>query len=153
MAKRAGKIVLYFDGSCGPTNPGGTARYGWRITKGDTTIAEGFGTEARNSTSNVAEWAAVEHGLRALRKKVKPVPKRITIRGDSQLVVNQLNGKWRVRASHLIPYKERCDELLKNMRCKCRAQWIPRRENEAADLLSRYATDRRDLADDYGYRF
>ena len=45
-------------------------------------------------SNNVAEYAGVLHILKYL--SCRP-PGRVTIHGDSNLVINQLNGKWRAR--------------------------------------------------------
>jgi len=130
-------LVLYFDGLCEPHNPGGIATYGWQLLddRGQV-IEEGAGVEARGrgATNNVAEWSALEHGLRAAAALR---PERLEIRGDSKLVINQLTGSWRMHAAHLRPYLVRCLELLRG--CNWQARWIPREQNEAADALSRAA--------------
>lgn len=131
------QLTLFFDGLCEPRNPGGIATFGWQLLdeQGEV-IQEGNGVEARGprATNNVAEWSAVEHGLRAaagLR------PESLEIHGDSQLVINQLTGRWRMHAVHLRPYRDRCLGLLKGI--DWQARWVPREENEAADALSRKA--------------
>lgn len=127
-------LTLFFDGLCEPRNPGGVACYGWLLLdEHGHIIEEGNGEEVRgqSATNNVAEWAALEHGLRAaaLRR-----PDRLEIRGDSQLVINQLTGSWQVGAAHLRPYRDRCLRLLEG--CNWAARWIPREGNTAADRLS-----------------
>lgn len=143
-------LTLYFDGLCepafegGPRNPGGIACFGWLLLEGGEVIEEGQGVEARgpNATNNVAEWAALEQGLRAASVRH---PDRLDIQGDSQLVINQLTGTWRMHAVHLQPYHRRCLVLLDRMGCQWQARWVPREQNEAADALSReaYAQERR----------
>ena len=39
-------LTLYFDGSCGPVNPGGIASYGWLLFQDSIEIARGSGVEA-----------------------------------------------------------------------------------------------------------
>ena len=50
-------LTLYFDGSCGPVNPGGNASYGWLLFQDSIEIARGSGVEAcgPEATNNVAE--------------------------------------------------------------------------------------------------
>ncbi len=60
------------------------------------------------------------------------------IRGDSKLVINQLNGTFKVKAIRLVElYREAADLLsrFKNMQI----EWIERSMNAEADLLSRIA--------------
>ena len=129
-------LTLYFDGLCGPVNPGGIACYGWLLLQDGKEIAQGDGVEARGpkATNNVAEWSALLYGLRAAAALR---PESLEIRGDSQLVINQLTGSWRMNAARLRPYRERCLELLRG--CQWGARWIPREQNEATDALSRKA--------------
>jgi len=131
-------LKVYFDGACEPTNPGGVATYGWLIVDHEGKIvASGHGEVCRGAkaTNNVAEWCALGFALRWVdESKIKS---RLEIFGDSQLVVKQLSGAWRVNKPHLQAFKDRCLELL-----ACRnwvANWIPREQNEAADKLSQKA--------------
>ena len=129
-------LTLYFDGLCKPVNPGGIACFGWQILEDGVIIQEDDGVEARGpkATNNMAEWAALLYGLRAAAALR---PESLEIRGDSQLVINQLTGSWRMNAARLRPYRERCLELLRG--CQWGARWIPREQNEATDALSRKA--------------
>jgi len=126
---------LYFDGLCEPANPGGIACWGWVLLLSGKVVDQGGGVETRGAgaTNNVAEWAALEHGLKAAAMRHPGV---LEIRGDSQLVINQLHGTWQVRAPHLAEYFLRCRKSLQQMGCPWRAMWIPREENTLADALS-----------------
>ena len=54
-------------------------------------------------TNNVAEYEACVMGLQAaIEKKIK----KLTVYGDSALVICQLNGEWEIRDSKLVPYQE-----------------------------------------------
>src|SRR5579863_9910751 len=95
-------LVLYFDGGCLP-NPGGTPCYGWvlRDIDGDV-IEEGYGVlEERGfpKTNNTAEWGALIQGVRFA---VGLKPSRLEIRGDSQMVIEQLNLRWKAKKPHLV---------------------------------------------------
>jgi ribonuclease HI len=60
----------------------------------------------------------------------------ITIRGDSKLVIKQMNKEWRIKEGAYVPYAKRC--LAKSLRFpKIRFEWIPREENGLADELSK----------------
>ena len=53
-------------------------------------------------TNNVAEYEACVMGLQAaIKKKIK----RLTVYGDSALVICQLKGEWETRDSKLVPYQ------------------------------------------------
>jgi len=78
----------------------------------------------------MAEWSALLYGLRAAAALR---PRRLEIRGDSQLVINQLTESWQINAVHLRPYRDRCLELLRGR--EWTARWIPREQNTGADAL------------------
>ena len=54
----------------------------------------------------------------------------ILIRSDSQLVVNQVNGIWRVEDEKLIELSEKAKDSIKNLG-SVRLEWVPREENYA----------------------
>src|ERR1035437_6575731 len=91
------EYTAWFDGACGPINPGGTATYGVMIKDQDGTILvweHGLVGNGSGMSNNVAEYAGV---LQVLKYLAPRLPGRVTIHGDSNLVINQLNGKWRIR--------------------------------------------------------
>ena len=130
-------LVIYFDGSCGPKNPGGIAGFAYRILdENNNLIAENSGIECRNvpiATNNTAEWAAITHALRFLKENAWTG--KLRIKGDSQLVIYQLTGKYQCKKPHLIPYCFECLEFLES--CDWEAIWIAREENSETDQASR----------------
>jgi len=130
-------ITIYFDGLCEPKNPGGIATYGYVILKDGLAIKKGCRTigEGAGMTNNVAEYSAL---LRAMEWiNTEKINEDITIKGDSQLVINQMKGIWQNKSEtskHFVPI---INKLIKNRKVKY--QWIPREENSEADMLSRVA--------------
>ncbi len=61
----------------------------------------------------------------------------VAVRGDSKLTVEQVNGRWGVKAAHLRPYVAECRTLLHALSGSL--DWVPRDHNERADALSRQA--------------
>jgi ribonuclease HI len=59
------------------------------------------------------------------------------IRGDSQLVVRQLKGEYKVKSKRILPLYVRATELLNELGGK--VEWVPREQNKIADELSRVA--------------
>jgi ribonuclease HI len=116
------EYILVFDGGS-KGNPGlsyGSYRIQEKGRKPSRPVRIKFG----RGTNNEAEYKALIAGLKALIDKVEsedidPAACLVEIRGDSQLVLNQLSGTWKV----------------KNLRM--RALW-----DQAKDLLSRF-DDRR----------
>jgi len=58
----------------------------------------------------------------------------VRVRTDSQLVVNQVNGAWRIKAAPLRPLVEEARRLLADL--GGRLEWIPREANTRADALT-----------------
>ncbi|MDQ6853461.1 MAG: ribonuclease HI family protein [Actinomycetota bacterium] len=90
------------------------------------------------ATNNVAEYRALVAGLEAARPFRA---RRVRVRLDSQLLVRQLEGAYRVKQPHLRPYFERAKELLKDYDDIDIAH-VPREENTEADALVNAALDR-----------
>jgi len=104
--------LAWFDGACQPVNPGGSATFGVVVRDGNgTVLLKEHGLVGKGSTmsSNAAEYAGVLHILKYL--STRP-PGRVTIYGDSNLVINQLNGKWRVRKGLYLSTAIEAKELL-----------------------------------------
>ena len=135
----------WFDGACGPVNPGGTATYGVMIKDQDGTIVvweHGLVGKGSAISNNVAEYAGVLCVLKYLRSLP---PARATIRGDSNLVINQLNGRWRIRKGLYRSIAVEAKELLarlKGLGWQIACCWIPRAQNEECDALSKRPVDR-----------
>jgi ribonuclease HI len=89
------------------------------------------------TTNNVAEYRAVIEGLKA----ASAFPARILrLRADSQLVVEQLKGTWRVRQPHLRPLCAEARALLDRYEQVDLAH-VPRAQNADADALVNAALD------------
>jgi ribonuclease HI len=140
----ANVVRVWFDGACEPKNPGGIATCGWLIRNSvEELISSGHREVARGegATNNVAEWTALGLALRWLLDNPEVVSGNVLhIQGDSQLVIEQLNGTWNCNKPHLQKLRDRCREILDQLGCVAwRANWIPRLENQEADALSRRA--------------
>jgi ribonuclease HI len=140
------KCTIYFDGCCEPRNPGGIMGCGWIILLPGVDPCEGCtgrGMDRRN-TNNLAEWWALGFALRDFLRAIEDGRecRELLIRGDSMLVVNQLIGGWRTKAPELVRCRERCRELIERAQVTWRAEWVPRKQNAAADALTRIACDR-----------
>jgi ribonuclease HI len=60
---------------------------------------------------------------------------KCTIYGDSKLVIEQMNGNWRIKKGHYKPIALEAMELLERFIVKPKLQWIPRGQNGIADEL------------------
>jgi len=131
------KIEIYCDGSCEPTNPGGTSSYGFIIfNNGNELYKESaIVTKGKNSTNNVAEYAGLLNGLRWLYKN-KLNENKVICYADSKLVIEQMSGRWQMKKGVYIPWALKCKDALPHF-TDITFQWIPREENVTADFLSR----------------
>ena len=130
-------ITVYFDGLCYPKNPGGVAAYGYLICRDKEPIWKGFGAvgEGRGMTNNVAEYEGLLAAARWLNDE--EIDEKIQIRGDSELVIKQMKGEYRVNSATSKRYVPQIKELLVGKEVSF--QWVPREKNEEADRLSRVA--------------
>jgi ribonuclease HI len=150
MMMRAGsnEIQVYFDGLCQPYNPGGIACYAFVILakKGQEQKQQyyseyGLAAEpfADNATNNEAEYTGIIKALEwLLEKNNYNNNQKIIIRGDSQLVINQIKGKYKVRAVKIIALYQKVKSLLSKFK-DIKIEWIPRDKNKEADKLSNKA--------------
>ena len=83
-------MIIYADGCCEPSNPGGYACWGWVAAEGGQEIASGSGCigHGPSMTNNLAEYRAV---IEALRWAYKQGVQGVAVKTDSQLVVKQVN--------------------------------------------------------------
>ena len=133
-------MILYFDGLCEPTNPGGLGCYGWVIKKAGKPDLTGNGALGHGSTNNAAEYQALIAGLRALTEM--GAAGDIQVCGDSQLVINQVTGAWACRATHLRGLLQQARDLAQGLEtngARLQWRWVPREENTDADRQSRLA--------------
>jgi ribonuclease HI len=133
-------IIAYFDGSCEPKNPGGAMGIGAIIYEdGKTLYAYSYGVPAKKENSNnVAEYMAFEAVLGYIQLE-NISGEQIHIYGDSKLVVQQMNNKWKIKEGRYVEYANRCKELLRELKQtnKINVTWIPRERNSKADELSK----------------
>jgi ribonuclease HI len=135
----AGSFVLHTDGAArgnpGPAGIGAVLyrREGTRVVE-VARVSEAIGT----ATNNVAEYRAVLAGL-ALAAAERP--DHLVLRADSQLLVRQLQGRYAVRARHLIPLHHEVRTRLAGFP-RVTVEHVARERNRVADRLANAALDR-----------
>ncbi|RUM30463.1 MAG: ribonuclease H [Aquifex sp.] len=122
------KGILYFDGAAkGNPGPAGIG-YVLIIEKRKYTHSKAVGEK----TNNQAEYLALIEGM----KKAKELGvKELVVKGDSQLVIRQMEGKFKVKNANVKPLFKEAKEL-ENYFEKVTYEWIPRKENKEADALA-----------------
>ncbi len=89
------------------------------------------------ATNNIAEYTGLIEGLEAAAQLGA---KRLTVRMDSKLVVEQMNGNWKIRNAGLKPLANNARQLAAQFDAVSYT-WIPRAQNARADALANAAMD------------
>ena len=87
-------------------------------------------------TNNQAEYLALIEGLKAVERWQ---PEELHVRMDSNLLVEQIKGVYRVKNADLKPLHERAMSMLRSF--KYDIQHVPREKNRGADALANKAID------------
>ena len=128
------KLTAFIDGSS-YGNPG-DAGYGVVFFNESGEIIHTFGDYIGKSTNNVAEYQALIHCLRAAKNMVCG---HLSVFSDSQLLVNQINGEYRVKQPHLqILYQQVMKEMA-DFGSAFQLSHVPREKNKDADSIARKA--------------
>ena len=122
-------MTVYFDASPSPSS----TTVAVVLCEGDRqrTFVEHFD---EHLTNNQAEYLALIYALALLLSK--GIEENVVIRGDSQLVIYQINGTYKVKEKKLkILYKTAKEYLNKFKNIKL--EWVPREQNLAGHVLDR----------------
>jgi ribonuclease HI len=123
------EATLYADGGS-RGNPGPAASGAVLVDTAGVALDE-VGLFLGTATNNVAEWTALCIGLeRALERGIR----RLAVRMDSELVVKQMRGEYRVKHPDLQPLHRRAQSLLRNFE-HVDIKHIPRKQNALADQV------------------
>ena len=90
-------------------------------------------------TNNAAEYEALLHGLRMAKEMSLS---RVRCFGDSDLVAQQVSGKWDSKDPLMAAYRREVDAIAGHFQ-GYQVEHIDRRKNEAADALSRLGSQRK----------
>ncbi|HSS51069.1 MAG TPA: ribonuclease HI family protein [Thermoanaerobaculia bacterium] len=90
------------------------------------------------ATNNQAEYLALIEGLKEVEAWK---PDRLKVYLDSKLVVEQVNGNWKVKERELKELHRQATELLKQYGDRVTVQHVGREENRRADMLVNMALD------------
>lgn len=117
-------------------NPG-PAAYGFVVYE-DGSVIKSEGGYIGNTTNNVAEYSAVEQSLNWLKEN-RP-GENLEYFLDSNLVVSQLSGSFKVKNRALLEFVRKIKRTLPNFG-KISFKYIPREKNKEADKLVNQALD------------
>ncbi len=129
------EATLFADG--GSRGNPGPAASGAVLVNPDGEVIDEAGRFLGTATNNVAEWTALLIGL---EKAIERGIKRLAVRMDSELVVKQIRGEYRVKHAHLQPLHRRALTLMRAFE-HIDIKHIPRKQNALADGLVNHVLD------------
>lgn len=127
---------LFFDGAS-RGNPG-LAGYGAVIfTENWKIVDECYSKMSCISTNNQAEYAGLLNGLKmVLRNNIQ----NIDVYGDSKLIIEQMNNRWKVKNEGLKLYYDVCKDICSEL-SHVTFSHVKRDLNKHADMLANKALD------------
>ena len=130
------EVIIHTDGAA-RGNPG-PAGAGWVIYGTDGRELEAGSLHLGVATNNVAEYRAV---IEALQRAAALGARRVLLRSDSELLVNQLTNRYQVRNEGLVPLYQQVQQLSRTFEHVSFA-YVPRAETRrAAQLASAAAAE------------
>jgi ribonuclease HI len=130
-------LTLQFDG--GSRGNPGPAGIGVVVRAEDGTALVTLGRFIGRATNNVAEYRAL---ITAMQEAKKLGAKKVVIRGDSELIVRQMTGQYRVKNADLKELYEEAQTLLSQFE-QAKIEHNLREKNALADKLANMAMDRK----------
>lgn len=127
-------VTLFCDGAS-RGNPGPGA-YGFVLFENETLIYE-QGQTLGHVTNNVAEYQGLIAGL---KKCLEIGVAELIVKSDSELMVRQLNGSYKVKSPLILPLYGEAKTLLRQFR-KVNVSHVRREENKLADAAANRALD------------
>ena len=133
------KYILFFDG-CSKGNPGkaGAGAVLYRTDPDQTDLLEIWASAefvGLKQTNNYAEYMGLILGLAEAVRKGLP---NLLVKGDSLLIIKQMQGVYQVNAPHLLPLYQRACILVKRIG-RVEFEHVYRTANKRADALANEA--------------
>jgi ribonuclease HI len=128
-------ITAYFDGGA-RSNPG-PAGYGVHIVDDQGAVLAELHGSLGVSTNNIAEYSGL---IAALKWAVDHDVRRITIKGDSLLIIEQMRGNYKVKNEGLKPLHLQARMLVMQIG-DVKFEHVRREQNKEADRLSNVGMD------------
>jgi ribonuclease HI len=133
---KPGRLILCTDG--GSRGNPGPAGFGAVLLDDAGHVVRELSEFIGRATCNEAEYRALIAALQAARELGA---RDLLIRADSQLLVRQLGGQYKVKSRSLMPLALRARRLLEEF-ASWKAEHVPREMNSRADALANAAMDR-----------
>lgn len=133
-------VTIFTDG--GSRGNPGPAGAGAAIFQGDKEIAH-VSKYLGVCTNNWAEYEALILALETTHKVLgSPVTAEVTVKMDSELIVKQMKGEYKVKHPDLKPKHEKVRLLIMEAFPNIRFVHVPREQNKVADQYANDAMDR-----------
>ncbi|AHI23249.1 bifunctional RNase H/acid phosphatase [Corynebacterium vitaeruminis] len=117
-------------------NPG-AAGSGTVLLDGQGAIIDTLAYVVGKATNNVAEYHALLNGLNRARELGA---RRVSVRMDSKLVIEQMSGRWKIKHPDMRELALKCRDVAQGFD-SVTYTWVPRKENSRADELANKAMD------------
>jgi ribonuclease HI len=127
------RLTIFSDGAS-QGNPG-RAAIGAVIQDGQGKVISTISQAIGHTTNNQAEYRAI---IAALEAAIKLGAEEVEVRADSELVVKQLNGRYKVKKASLRPLYQEVVRLTGALKAFTITH-IPREQNREADRLANKA--------------
>ncbi len=136
--EKQNELIIHTDGGA-RGNPG-PAAIGVEIKTIDNKILGQISQTIGEATNNEAEYLAVIAAYKFLLAN-NINSQKINLYLDSQLIYHQLQGRYKVKSSHLKKLFVETKTLERQLNCSIKYQLVPREQNREADLLVNRAMD------------
>ncbi|EFV14851.1 bifunctional RNase H/acid phosphatase [Segniliparus rugosus] len=137
------RVVVEADG--GSRGNPGPAAYGAVVLDSEGSGARVLAQRAERigrATNNVAEYRGLVAGLEAAKELGA---RRVAVRMDSKLVVEQMSGRWKIKHEDMRELASRAAALARGFD-EVSYTWVPREQNKRADALLNAALDGKEVA-------
>lgn len=131
------RLTVFTDG--GSRGNPGSAAVGVYICDEAGNELEKYSKYIGRATNNIAEYSAVVEAINLIKKYS---PQDVLFKLDSELVVRQLNGDYKVKDPVLKKIYFDIKSLLNDLDAKCLFTHIKREENKVADMLVNIELDK-----------
>jgi formyltetrahydrofolate-dependent phosphoribosylglycinamide formyltransferase len=129
LPKQTEQITVYTDG--GSRGNPGPAAAGFILADHNGTQLQAKALFLGQTTNNVAEYTAI---IKALEAAKQIGAKRLTVFSDSELLVKQINGQYKVKSEQLRPLFRQAIDLINEFE-DCKVKHTTRDKNKQADEL------------------
>ena len=135
MSEKTNQIIIYTDG--GSRGNPGPAAAAFVLTDQNKNQLRAKAFFLGKATNNIAEYTAV---CKALEEASQIGAEKVTLYSDSELLVRQINGQYKVKSEQLRPLFQKAVSLLDEFK-SWKVQHVRREKNTKADALVNQALD------------